>query len=106
MITGLLQNKQKQAEQQKQDAMAAYMGEAPAGHGESGNGGLLSGLGGMLQGIGGAKKPHKPGDGGPNADGIAGPNDGKLMSENEVYGSTAGTGSYDLTAPAPEDEIL
>jgi hypothetical protein len=45
MITGLLQNQQKQAEQKKQDAMAAYMGQAPQSHGESGNSGLLSGLG-------------------------------------------------------------
>jgi len=105
MITGLLQNQQKQAEQKKQDEMAAYMGQSPQPHGESG-GGLLSGLGGMLQGLGGAQKRHTPGDGGPNADGIAGPNGGKLMSENEVYGPTAGTGSYGGPSDNDEDDIL
>jgi len=54
MITGLLQNQQKQAEQKKQDEMAAYMGQAPGAHAQGDNG-LMSGLTGMLQGIGGGK---------------------------------------------------
>jgi hypothetical protein len=59
MITGLLENQQKQREQQKQDTMAAYLGQAPGGHaGGDSKSGLLSGLGGMLQGMGGgADKP-------------------------------------------------
>ena len=57
-IAGLLQNKQKQAEQNKQAEMAAYMGQAPgsSGGGDS-KGGLLNGAMGLLQGIGGGEKP-------------------------------------------------
>jgi hypothetical protein len=57
-IAGLLQNKQKQAEQAKQDEIAAYMGHAPGSGGGGGGagGGLLQGLGGLLGGLGGEKK--------------------------------------------------
>jgi hypothetical protein len=107
-IASLLESNKKQADQAKQNQINAYMGQAPSAQPQGqGGGGILQGLGGLLGGLGGAKKkPHTPGDGGPNADGITGPNGGKLMTENEVYGPGAGAGSYDLAPPAPEDEIL
>jgi len=57
-IAGLLQNKQKQAEQAKQDEIAAYMGHAPGsgGGGGSDKSSLLSGAMGLLQGLGGSKQ--------------------------------------------------
>jgi hypothetical protein len=57
MIAGLLQDKQKQAEQSKQAEMAAYMGQAPPqAHSGDSKGGLLNGAMGLLQGIGGEDK--------------------------------------------------
>lgn len=99
MITGLLENQQKQREQQKQDSMAAYLGQAPGAHaGGDSKSGLLSGLGGMLQGMGGgAKKP----DNSP----IPGPGGGKLLSEDEVYGpATGATSSYLSNGPQDNDD--
>jgi hypothetical protein len=104
MIAGLLEGNKKEADQRKQNQINTYMGEAPSAQPQQG-GGMLSGLTGMLQGLGGAKKPHTPGDGGPNADGITGPNGGKLLTENEVYGPET-MGSYSGSIPRPEDEIL
>jgi hypothetical protein len=72
MITGLLENQQKQREQQKQDTMAAYLGQAPGGHaGGDSKSGLLSGLGGLLQGLGGGEKNADMGTGDPTAGGAS-----------------------------------
>jgi hypothetical protein len=83
-IAGLLQNKQKQAEQAKQDEIAAYMGHAPGsgGGGGSDKSGLLQGLGGLLGGLGGGKKKSPTPVPGPGPGPVPGPGGGKIDTEN------------------------
>jgi hypothetical protein len=98
MITGLLQNKQKQAEQAKQDEISAYMGQTPQAQAQGDSkSGLLNGAMGLLQGIGGEDK-------GPATD-LGSPRYNDTAPAMGGGGLSKGTTSYlDDTFGAPHSE--
>lgn len=97
MIMGLLEGHKKDEEAKKQNAIAAYMGQAPTAQGGNMGGAITSGLQGMLKG--GPAAPKKPMDTSP----VMGPNGGKIDTINP-YGTDPM--AYDKTPLAPDDELL